>query len=346
MISLDQCGVGEAQAVGPFVQPDGAIRMNETGEGMGNHLTAQRSRIDEALAAQLELLSGGISGASTYRVHGLSQPCILKVVEAESAEYVHARAYREIHFYDQLAACVPLSTPRVFASLIEKSGYCALLIAAYQPLRPANQLPAGDFTEIAIQLARFHALFWNCTEQLTSLSWLTQPTTRDLTNDARHARETWLALAQRPQFRDILTEATLHAIEAALGDIQSTSEYGSDTAMTLCHGDCHLDNLLCDQEGHLIWADWQEVGIGYGPSDLAFLMQRAEANGADIAHSMIVAAYCKALRAAGVAGVSERAITSAMNESERRTRLLYWPDYMGDATTERMAHHLTRIFSA
>jgi hypothetical protein len=116
--------------------------------------------------------------------------------------------------------------------------------------------------------------------------------------------------------------------------------------MTLCHGDCHLDNLLRDQDGHLIWADWQEVRIGYGPSDLTFLMQRAEANGADIAHDRIVAAYCKALKAAGVAGVNERAITSAMNESERRTRLLYWPNYMSDATLEGMAHHLTHIFPA
>ena len=75
-------------------------------------------------------------------------------------------------------------------------------------------------------------------------------------------------------------------------------------------------------------------------------MQRAEADRAEIAHEIVVAAYCKALEAAGVEGVNQSAITSAMNESERRTRLLYWPDYMSDATAEAMAHHLTRIFSA
>jgi Ser/Thr protein kinase RdoA (MazF antagonist) len=328
------------------MQSNDTLLINETGKRMDNHPTVQHSRIDAALAAQLEILRGGISGASTYRVFGLSEPCILKVVEAESAEDVRARAYREIHFYNHLAACIPLSTPRVFASLTEKSGYCALLIAAYQPLKPANQLPAADFTEIAIQLARFHALFWNRTEQLATHAWLAKPPSPDLTNDARHARETWLALAQRPQFREILTEATLQAIETALGDVQTKAEYGPDTPMTLCHGDCHLDNLLRDQEGHLIWADWQEVRIGYGPSDLTFLMQRAEANGADIAHDSVVAAYCKALKAAGIEDVNQCTITSAMQESERRTRLLYWPDYMSDATTERMAHHLTRIFPA
>jgi hypothetical protein len=137
-----------------------------------------------------------------------------------------------------------------------------------------------------------------------------------------------------------LTESTLHDIESALVDVRTKPEYDPDTVMTLCH------NLLRDQDGDLIWADWQEVRIGHGPSDLTFLLQRAEANGADIAHDIIVAAYCNALESAGVAGVNERAITSAMNKSERRTRLLYWPDYMRDATTEAMAHHLACIFPA
>jgi aminoglycoside phosphotransferase (APT) family kinase protein len=270
----------------------------------------------------------------------------LKVIEAESAGYVRARGYREICFYDELAARLPLHTPRVLARLIEESGYCALLIAAYEPMKPATELQIDDFTDIAIQLAKFHAVYWDRTAQLANLSWLAKPPTRNLTNETRHAREAWLALAQRPQFREILTESMLHAIEAALVDVRTKPEIGPDTAMTLCHGDCHLDNLLRDQEGHLIWADWQEVGIGYGPSDLTFLMQRAEANGAVIAHDIVVAAYCQALESAGVDGVNERAITSAMNESERRTRLLYWPNYMSDATTESMAYHLTRLFPA
>lgn len=313
---------------------------------MDNHTTDRRSRIEEALAAQLELLSGGVSGASTYRVHGLSEPCILKVTEAESAKYVRARAYREIRFYNELAARVPLSTPRVLGSLLEESGYYALLIAAYQPMQPASELRAEDVTEIAAQLARFHALYWNRANQLDNRSWLAQPPPADLTSDARHAREMWLALAQRPQFHTILTQSTLQAIDTALKDVTTTPASGPHTAMTLCHGDCHLDNLLRDQEGHLIWADWQEVGIGYGPSDLSFFLQRVEANGAAIAHDLVVTAYCTALEAAGVAGVGEHAITSAMKESERRTRLLYWPDYMNNATSEAMAHHLARIFHA
>jgi hypothetical protein len=44
--------------------------LNKTGKRMDNHVTTRRSRIDAALAAQLELLSGAVSGASTYRVHG------------------------------------------------------------------------------------------------------------------------------------------------------------------------------------------------------------------------------------------------------------------------------------
>ncbi len=311
---------------------------------MDNPEKTRRLRIEEALSAQLELLSGGVSGASTYQVHGLIEPCVLKVIAAESPDYVRARGHREIRFYDELAAHTPLHTPRVLASLIEGSGYCALLIAAYRPMKSANELNDAEFTEIAKGLASFHAVYWNRTDQLDTLSWIEEPKIVDLTHDARHASETWQMLARQPQFRELLTDSRLRDIEAALVEVGTKPEYGPETVMTLCHGDCHLDNLLRDKDGRLIWADWQEVRIGHGPSDLAFLIQRAGTNGANIAHDIIIAAYCNALEAAGVEGVNEDAIKSAMNESERRTRLLYWPDYMRDATPETMAHHLTRIF--
>lgn len=305
----------------------------------------QRLTIEAALAARLELLSGGVSGASTYKVHGLAEPSVLKVTNAESADEVRARGYREIHFYNEFAARLPLHTPRVLASVIEESGYCALLIAAYEPMKPAKELNDETFIEIAQQLARFHALYWNLTEQLDNLSWLEKPKIRDLTDDARHASETWQALAQLPQFREVLTDSILHDIESALVTVRTKPEYGPETPMTLCHGDGHLENLLRDKNGGLIWGDWQEVRIGHGPSDLTFLFQRAESNGANIAHDIVIAAYCNALEKAGVKGVNEDAIASAMKESERRTRLLYWPHYMRDAPTEAMTHHLTRIFS-
>ena len=307
--------------------------------------TARRSRIDEALSARLELLSGGASGASTYRVHGHTGPCVLKVICADSADHLRTRGHREIRFYDELAPRIPLRTPRVLASLIEASGRCALLLAAYTPVKPASGMNAAEFTEIAEQLGRFHAAFWNRTDQLDTLPWVEKLQTPDLNGDARHAHKTWRTLAQRPQLRDVLTDATLSDIEAALAELVTRPEHAPGTAMTLCHGDCHLGNLLRDHDGRLVWADWQEVRVGHGPGDLTFLLQRAEADGANVAHDLVVAAYCSALRAAGVGGADERAVTSAMNESERRTRLLYWPDYLSDATPGRMAHHLTRIFS-
>ena len=306
----------------------------------------RRLRIEAALSAHLELLNGGVSGASTYRVRGLPEPCVLKVIAADSAAYVRARGYREIRFYNDLAAHIPLHTPHVLASSIEESGSYALLLAAYTPMKPASELNDASFIEIAEELATFHAMYWNRTDQLDNLSWLEKPKTLDLTNDARHAYETWQALARQPQFHEVLTDATLRNIESVLVEVGTKPEYGPQTVMTLCHGDCHLDNLLRDQEGGLLWADWQEVRIGYGPSDLTFLIQRAEADGADIAQDAVIAAYCSALEAAGVEGVNEDAIKFSMNESERRSRLLYWPDYLRDATPETMTHHLTRIFSA
>ena len=90
----------------------------------------------------------------------------------------------------------------------------------------------------------------------------------------------------------------------------------SDRALTLCHGNDHLDNLLRDQDGTLIWADQQEVGIGYGPNDLTFLIQHAETNGANIAHDSVITTYCTALETAGVENVNENTIISAMSPND------------------------------
>lgn len=308
-------------------------------------LEKTRLRIEEALSAHLELLSGGASGAATYRVHGLSEPCVLKVVAAESPAYLRARGRREVRFYRELAAHVPLQTPHVLGGLVEASGACALLLAAYAPIEPASELKGADFAEIAEQLAGFHAVYWDRTAPFDAPPWTEKPKTVDLTHDAQHASRTWQVLARQPQFQELLTDATLRDLEAALAEVQKTPEYGPETPMTLCHGDLHLGNLLRGEDGGLVWADWQEVRVGYGPSDLSFLFQRAEAEGAVVPHEGVIAAYCNALEVAGVEGVSEDAVTASMNESERRTRLLYWPDYLGGATPETMSHHLMRIFS-
>ncbi len=112
--------------------------MNKTGESLDDHAITHAMLIAKALAAPLTLLSGGGSGASTYRVHGLSEPCVLKIIEDESADHIRTRGYREIHFYTELAVHLPLHTPRVLASLLQESGDCALLIAAYESLPPAT----------------------------------------------------------------------------------------------------------------------------------------------------------------------------------------------------------------
>lgn len=313
---------------------------------MGGTENVRHPRLEAALSARLELLGGGASGAATYRVHGLSEPCVLKVVAADSPGYLRARGRREVRFYEELAAHLPLRTPRVLASSVEPSGACALLLGAYAPMKAAPEVSEAEFADIAAQLAGFHAVYWNRTGPLEALSWLEGPKAVDLTRDAAHAAETWRTLARLPQFQKLLTDAVLRDVGAALAEVATRPEHGPDTPMALCHGDPHLGNLLRGEDGALVWADWQEVRLGHGPSDLSFLLQRAEAEGAVVARGGVIAPYCTALEVAGVGGVREEAVTAAVNESERRTRLLYWPDYLGDAPPETMARHLDRMFWA
>ena len=48
---------------------------------------------------------------------------------------------------------------------------------------------------------------------------------------------------------------------------------------TLCHGDCHMGNLLRDAHNGLVWADWQEVGTGHTARDRRLRDERSGGRG-------------------------------------------------------------------
>jgi hypothetical protein len=66
--------------------------------------------------------------------------------------------------------------PRLLANAIEAaSGASALLLAAYSaPLAPGAWQTA-DYLELAQQLARLQAAYWNADERLAAWDWLRPP---------------------------------------------------------------------------------------------------------------------------------------------------------------------------
>jgi Ser/Thr protein kinase RdoA (MazF antagonist) len=115
----------------------------------------------------------------------------------------------------------------------------------------------------------------------------------------------------------------------------------------LIHGDCHTGNLLVDDSGEFCWADWQEVGVGHGPEDLALLWQRAEFGGAVPPRQAMLDAYLAArgLRSEPTDPGAVRAAVAA----ELRLLLLDWPFYLvgaEDAARDRLIRRFQELSRA
>jgi aminoglycoside phosphotransferase (APT) family kinase protein len=132
-------------------------------------------------------------------------------------------------------------------------------------------------------------------------------------------------------------------INELLTRIKDVASVTQSFPLTLCHGDCHIDNLLEDSFGNLIWADWQEVGLGYGPEDLSFFFQRARASGGKPPYDKMIDIYRSSIEAAIDERIPIDSIQRVMDEFELRTRLLHWPAYLIHAPEEIVADTLHRI---
>ncbi|MEV4622982.1 phosphotransferase [Asanoa sp. NPDC049573] len=203
---------------------------------------------------------------------------------------------REVALY-RAAARLPVRTPRLVAA----DDTC-LLLEALEPLPPPNDWPTGQWHEVARQLGTLHAMPLD-----HSPRWLKQP------------------VARQP---DQIARAFWSATELALLDLVVDDKLPT----CLLHGDLHAGNLLRAGDGGLVWTDWQEVGVGQGPEDLALLWQRAEADGADPPREAMLATYAAAR---GLA--HDETLIRATNTAEIRLLLLDWPWFLRRADPSRRA---------
>lgn len=246
------------------------------------------------------------------------------------------RARREVAFYRRLADTIPVSRPKVLASYDVSSIGCALLMRAYSPAKGAEQWSQADYLEIAALLARLHAAFWNRTLSLSDYDWLRSLPIPDTDLCIRLALPAWQALreAHPIAFSGYSAAGLEKTIEKSAALQQSLSSF----PQTLCHNDFHSGNLL-EEEGQFLVADWQEVGIGYGPEDLSFLYQRADT----VPDPVVIRAYHHHLEAETGTSLDFDAINRVIAISELWTRVIHWPQYLIHVSEERVAYHLHRI---
>jgi hypothetical protein len=199
---------------------------------------------------------------------------------------------REVALY-RAAAGLPVRTPRLVAD-----DETCLLLEALEPLPPAARWPEAQWHEVARQLGSLHRAPFD-----HDLPWLRHPTSK------RPGLAFW-------------TEAELKLLDRA------------DEKLPTClvHGDLHAGNLLRAPDGELVWTDWQEVGLGQGPEDLALLWQRAEFDGADPPRTAMLATY------AAARGIPhDDALIQATVTAEIRLLLLDWPVFLQHADPDRRA---------
>lgn len=292
-----------------------------------------------------EVLQGGISGSHTYRFELNSQPVVLKVAVAGSEPYIWERARREHQFYHTLAERVPLRVPRLLSSYAADDFGICVLLAAYRPANPAQSWEEGDYLQVAEQLAGFHAAFWGRAGDLADYPWLRKPAPGTEASQVKAARGAWRDLLGQERFQGAVAEGSVRALDAGLERIAEVDAFLRTFPTTLCHGDCHIDNLLRDPQGELVWADWQEVGVGRGPEDLSFLLQRAfpAGEGSAALIERVIAAYQAHLEARSGARIPLAAVRQVIDGSELSTRLLQWPFYLTQAPREWVLGMLTRI---
>lgn len=198
---------------------------------------------------------------------------------------------REVGFYSELAADLPVRRPASYFAAIDGRGpdHC-LLLEDLAPAKQGDQL-GGCSLEVAEegvrQLAGLHAASW-CRPGLEQHPWLGPATPDDAARDLaqshairRHVTPGFIerygsrleadaiALVQRQTDRVEKLD-----VVPGLGLPQRAPE-PSDPPFSLVHGDFRLDNLLIDESGDrptVAVVDWQTVRRGVPLSDLAYFL--------------------------------------------------------------------------
>lgn len=182
---------------------------------------------------------------------------------------------KEVRFYQQVASTVAIRTPRCFfADVAPTSGEFAMLLEDLAPAVQGDQLAGCDADAAALAIAeaaRLHAPRWGDPE-LERLGFLRTPTEEAARMLQAIYQSVLPGFTERYQSR--LDAEALGLIERLGGRLVEWL-LGASSPHTLVHGDFRLDNMLfgtADGGYPLAVVDWQTVGLGPGPADVAYFL--------------------------------------------------------------------------
>ena len=266
------------------------------------------------------------SGAGVHpaRTPG-GQAAYLKVTPAGLGARALDGARRELRFYRQLAAVVPVRTPPLLNALETGSGVALLLAAAGEQVS-ADAWTGPAWAALGRDLAGLHAAAvvgrdWPRPNPL--LEAMSEPVSGEIIRF----------------WGDVLPG--LPALLAARDELRA--ELGAQPAVFV-HGDCHTGNIVHAADG-LVFCDWQSTGVGRAASDLAHLSVRAAPAGVTVPPELMTAYLERS-------GGDPAALKRTLILEELAVFVFLWPPFAGynsRAGIERVhdrARHLAEEWSA
>jgi hypothetical protein len=174
---------------------------------------------------------------------------------------------REARFYSELAAAIPVPTPRCY-----HAADGVLLLEDLGALRMGDQLEGlelADAERIIDALTVMHARFWDTPG--AAQPWLLDPADAAFGGMVAHLVASGSgALGER--FSGVVADRALDAVLSHAGNWQPLLLAGAEGPKTIAHHDCRLDNIFFAADGEPVLVDWQVVAHARGTQDIANLL--------------------------------------------------------------------------
>ena len=248
--------------------------------------------------------------ADTVRIHltydrpGAGPPTLIaKIPSADPTSFEAARATRlyevEASFYRDLAGQLPVRTPACFYAHhdLETNAYIVVL----EDVAPAEQgdqmcgCSPADIAAAVDELVLLHGPGWG-DPALLDIEWLNR-STGDVS--ATVGLLEMAVVPFRERYGDRLDAETMALVDRFMPRLADHLSY-RPRPWTIVHVDFRADNLLFGLD-RVVVVDWQTVGLGPGPGDLAYLLGASlRPEDRRLAESELVDRYVAGLRAQAV----------------------------------------------
>jgi Ser/Thr protein kinase RdoA (MazF antagonist) len=251
------------------------------------------------------------SGAGVYRARmNGDRSAYLKITPAALGPGALDAARRELRFYLQLAAEVPVQTPPLLDALEIDPGVALLLAAAGDQVQ-VSAWSGKAWSMLGGDLAGLH------TVQVAPQDWVRPDPLLDAMSEPASGTITQFWGDILPGLSDIMDSRDALREELAA------------QPAVLIHGDCHTSNIMHAADG-LVFCDWQSAGAGRATCDLAMLGVRAAPAGIAVP-SNAMTAYVN--RRGGDADEIERALIL----EELAILVFQWPPFAAHNTRAGIA---------